>query len=103
MSEHKTQYCRGMADLPIEELDEHRAAPFPSSVDKGEVYGEVEPVMIDADIIGWVSPGRLNPVQKRSLRAAADELARSLTKFPPDAQPYYERLLRIARRMLAAE
>jgi hypothetical protein len=58
-------------------------------------------VRIDADIIGWVSQGQLSPVQKRSVRDAADQLARSMHAFPPDAQPYFERLLRIARRAAA--
>ncbi|HWM73925.1 MAG TPA: hypothetical protein VNQ53_09300 [Nocardioides sp.] len=92
-----------MGDVQSAELDEHRASPFPAGVDKGEIYGEVEPVMIDADIIGWISHGRLTPVQKRSLREASDQLDRSLRSFPSDAQPYYERLLRIARRALAAD
>lgn len=84
------------------ELAEHRAASFPSSVEKGHLYGEVDPVLIDADIVGWVSQGRLTPTQQRSLREAADQLIRSLDAFPPDARPYYERLLRLARRAVAA-
>ena len=92
-----------MGDGQIVELDEHRAASFPAGVNKGEIYGEVEPVMIDADIIGWVSHGRLTPVQRRSLQEVTDQLARSLGSFPLEAQPYYERLLRIARRALAAD
>ncbi len=59
--------------------------------------------MIDADVIGWVSHGRLTPVQKRSLREAADQLARSLRSFPVEAQPYFERLFRIARGTLAVD
>ena len=35
-------------------LREHFADPFAESVEKGEDYGLVEPVMIDADICGWV-------------------------------------------------
>jgi hypothetical protein len=83
------------------ELAEHRAAPFPDAVEKGEVYGEVDPVMIDADIIGWASQDRLDAVQTRSLREAADQLDRSLDVLPVDARPYYERLLRLARRAAA--
>ena len=90
-----------MVNVQRAELNEHRAAPFPTSVEKGEIYGEVEPVMIDADIFGWASHDRLDSVQKRSLQVAADQLARSLPVFPTDARPDYERLLRIARRALA--
>ncbi|MFZ2016332.1 MAG: hypothetical protein WAV00_21135 [Nocardioides sp.] len=90
-----------MDDFHAAELAEHRAAPFPESVDKGRDYGDVDPVLIDADIFGWASQDRLSGVQKQSLRAAADELARSLDAFPPDARPYCERLLRLARRAAA--
>jgi hypothetical protein len=83
------------------ELAEHISSPFPASVEEGERYGEVEPVLIDADIVGWVSQPQLNPIQKRSLRDAADELARSLPQFPADARPYFERLIRLARRAAA--
>lgn len=83
------------------ELTEHRAAPFPASVEKGRDYGEVDPVLIDADIFGWASQDRLDHVQKRSLREAVDQLTRSLDAFPADARPYYERLLRLAPRAAA--
>ena len=79
------------------------AEPFPASVEKGEVYGVVDPVLVGADIVGYVSHGRLSPVQRRSLREIADQLARSLDAFPQDARPYYERLLRIAQRAAAAD
>jgi hypothetical protein len=84
------------------ELAEHRAAQLPFSVEPGRIYGEVDSILIDADIVGWVSHERLNPTQRRSLREAADQLARSLDAFPSDARPYYERLLRLARRAVAA-
>lgn len=85
------------------DLDAHLAEPFPPSVEKGEVYGAVDPVLVGADIIGYVRHGRLNAVQRRSLREIADQLARSLDALPMDARPYYERLLRIAQRAAAAE
>ena len=85
------------------DLDAHMAEPIPASVEKGEVYGVVDPVLVGADIVGYVSHGRLNPVQRRSLREIADQLTRSLDAFPTDARPYYERLLRIAQRAAAAE
>jgi hypothetical protein len=88
------------ADL-AQELREHLAEAFPGVVEKGLDYGEVDPVMIDADAYGWalgVSRGaRLSPVDRQRLGAAADELERSLSAFPPEAQTDYERLLRIAR------
>ncbi len=91
-----------MDDFHAAELAEHMAAPFPASVEKGRDYGEVDPVLIDADIFGWASQGRLDHVQKRSLREAAAQLARSLDAFPADARSYYERLLRLARRAAAS-
>ncbi len=84
----------------------HYAQPFPESVEKGSEYGEVDAVMIDADIMGWASFAasgiRLRGDQRSGLQRAADELERSLDTFPKDARPYYERLLRIARLALNA-
>jgi hypothetical protein len=76
----------------------HMAEPFPHSVEKGEDYGEVDAVMIGADIYGWASrSGSLSSIEVARLRQAAGELERSLTAFPVEARPYYERVLRIAR------
>jgi hypothetical protein len=36
-----------------DELRRHMAESFPELVQKGEDYGEVDPVMIGADIYGW--------------------------------------------------
>lgn len=101
-ADERSHRYRAAMDEQQAELAEHWAASFPSSVEKGHTYGEVDSVLIDADIVGWVSHDRLIPTQRRSLREAADELARSLDTFPPDARPYYERLLRLARRAVAA-
>ena len=85
------------------DLDAHLAEPFPISIEMGDVYGVVDPVLVGADIVGYVSHGQLNAVQRRSLREIANRLTRSLDEFPMDARPYYERLLRIAQRAAAAE
>lgn len=85
------------------DLDAHLAEPFPASVEKGEVYGVVDPVLVGADIVGYVSHGRLDAAQRRSLREIADQLTRSLDAFPKGAHPYCERLLRIAQRAAAAD
>lgn len=91
-----------MRDDLIEELRLHLAAPFPESVEKGTDYGEVDPVMIDADIYGWASRAdSLTPDDRKGLRRAMEELERSLSALPADAQPYYERLVRISRLALS--
>lgn len=80
----------------------HLADPFPQSVEKGLDYGEVDAVLVGADIYGWAtSAGSLSKIDRSRLAQAADELQRSIPMFPSDAQPYYERLLRIARLTLA--
>jgi len=85
-----------------EEMRVHMAEPFPPSVEKGLDYGEVDAVMIDADIYGWATrAGSLSQPDRSRLVQAANELQRSIVAFPPDARPYYERLLRIARLTLA--
>ena len=82
----------------------HVAERFPESVERGEDYGEADAVMIGADICGWASRvGSLGPPDLGRLRQAADELERSLAAFPTEAQPYYERVLRIARLALDRE
>jgi len=81
------------------------AEPFPDSVTKGMDYGEVDAVMIGADIYGSAmkaSSGSLSELDRTRLRQAADELQRSITAFPTEAQPYYERVLRIARLALTS-
>lgn len=81
----------------------HMAEPFPESVEKGLDYGEVEPVLAGADICGWATrAGSLSELDRSRLEQAADELQRSISAFPADAQPYYERILRIARLTLNA-
>jgi len=88
-----------------EELRRHMTDPFPESVQTGEDYGEVNSVLIGADIYGWalnVSKGGTLSVEDRTrLQRAAAELERSLQTFPDEARLYYERVLQIARLALA--
>jgi hypothetical protein len=75
-------------------------APFPDAVEKGETYGKVDAVLVDADISGWASRvaagGRLDPIDAGRLRAMRDDLRASLPAFPPAARPYYETVLAVA-------
>lgn len=91
-----------MDEFQQADLDAHLAERFPVSLEKGEVYGEVDAVLIEADIVGYIQRGQLNPSQRRSMREMADQLTRSLDAFPPDARPYYERLRRMAQRAAAS-
>ncbi|MEQ7010129.1 hypothetical protein ABN028_28515 [Actinopolymorpha sp. B17G11] len=87
-----------MPDDLAEEMRLHMAEPFPDAVEKGTDYGEVDAVMIGADIYGWATrAGSLSDLDRSRLVQAADELRRSMEAFPADARPYYERILRIAR------
>lgn len=96
-------YARPVSANLTEEMRLHLAEPFPATVEKGLDYGEVEPVLIGADIYGWaIRAGSLSELDRSRLAQAADELQRSLSAFPTDAQPYYERILRIARLTLNA-
>ncbi|MCG6566892.1 hypothetical protein [Tessaracoccus sp. ZS01] len=91
-----------MPESLSDEMRQHLAEPFPDSVEKGLDYGEVDAVMIGADIYGWaIRAGSLSEIDRSRLAQAADELQRSIPMFPSDAQPYYARLLRIARLALA--
>ncbi len=87
-------------------IDEHRAAPFPESVEKGIGYGEVEPVLVGADIYGWairVAAGEmLDRAARLALGDARNELRRSLQEFPVDARPYYQTLIALASAALSA-
>lgn len=87
---------RDLADL----LGEHRDAHFPAEIEKGRDYGVVDPVMIDADIFGWVSSyasGRqLDTDVRRGLEQARLELGESWNDLPVASLPYYARLFRLA-------
>jgi len=103
MSLRRGSTLRHMADTLAVEMHLHMAEPFPYSVEKGLDYGEVDAVMIGADIYGWATrAGSLSELDRARLAQAAHELQRSIEAFPPDAQPYYERILRIARLALAS-
>lgn len=80
-----------------DQLAAHWAEPFPGSVEKGATYGEVDAVMVGADIYGWAMQDPLRQADRQLLRETAEELGRSLDAFPRDARPYYERLLQIAQ------
>lgn len=88
-------------------MTEHMAMEFPSAIDKGLDYGEIDPVMIGADIYGWalgVSKGTpLNAVDRRRLQAAYGELIRSIDEIPAPARPYFEHLARLAEATLDHE
>lgn len=91
-----------MVDALWAEMRLHMAEAFPDSVEPGLDYGEVDAVMIGADIYGWATrAGSLPEFERARLLKAADELQRSIAKFPVDARPYYERILRIPRLALA--
>lgn len=86
-------------------LIEHRAKPFPDSIEKGTSHGRADAVMIDADIYGWasrVATGEiLGHAERASLEDAALALADSIAEFPLAAHPYYARVLQIARTALS--
>lgn len=90
----------GLADL----LREHIGAPFPESVVRGQDYGEVDAVMVGADIYGWglqAAERSLTAAERERLSVLREQLQRSLDAFPSDARPYYETLLAIADAALA--
>jgi hypothetical protein len=87
-------------------MEQHRAMPFPDSITKGDDYGEIESVMIGADVYGWalgVAQGTpLDEVQRTRLQAAHDALIRSIDALPEPARPYYELIARLAEETLTA-
>jgi hypothetical protein len=87
-------------------MAKHLAEPFPSMVVKGLDYGNVDAVMIGADIYGWST--RVDSVEKpltedewTRFELAASDLAKSIPEFPHAARPYYELILRMARAALS--
>lgn len=93
---------RSVTDALFDEMRLHMAEPVPDSVERGLDYGEVDAVMIGADIYGWAArAGSLAELDRARLSEAAEALHRSIAAFPLDAQPYYERILRIARLALS--
>ncbi|MCW2786976.1 MAG: hypothetical protein JWP74_3493 [Marmoricola sp.] len=82
----------------------HMKEPFPS-IEKGG-YGEVDCVLIDADIYGYglmASEGDLTGIHRARLQKARDKLDRSINAFPAEARPYYLLVLRIADLALDAD
>ena len=81
-----------------------RRRQFPTAVVKGTDYGEVDPVMIDADIYAWalrVSQGeQLEAVDVSRLQDAHDALIRSIDAIPVEARPYFEFVRAIAHAAL---
>lgn len=97
---HHPEVTQAAPDLAAE-MRAHMVDPFPSSVQRGSEYGDVDAVMIGADVYGWALSVQLGAVltshQRARLQQAADDLARALPAFPHEARPYYGRVLRIAR------
>ncbi|MGW4486970.1 hypothetical protein ACWEOE_24370 [Amycolatopsis sp. NPDC004368] len=82
-------------------LAEHIATPFPAPDGvRGEDYGSVCAVMIDADIYllsQRVSRGELLADRQWNWLAECEaRLQDSMSEFPEAGRPYYARLLRIA-------
>jgi hypothetical protein len=77
----------------------HLRMPFPAGVERGAEYGEVNSVLIDADIFGWAlqaSRGKLSRDDAYKLQISKDKLDRSLEYFPERARNYYESLVALA-------
>jgi len=71
-----------VAETLATEMRLHVAEPFPDSVEKGLCFGEVDAVMIGADIYGWATrAGSLSELDRSCLSQAADELQRSIGAF----------------------
>jgi hypothetical protein len=81
-------------------LEEHLAADFPTEIEKSEFYGSIDPVMIGADIFGWVSSyasgSPLDDVARAGLEQARLDLGESMSALPTSTRPYYALLLRVA-------
>jgi hypothetical protein len=79
-------------------MRDHLAAPWPESVERGNEYSGLDIVMVDADIYGYSTRAKsLSPDERDSLSVAARDLEAVLGRLPEDAQPYFERLIPIAR------
>jgi hypothetical protein len=77
---------------------EHLSTSWPQSVERGREVGGVDVVLVDADIYGWATQAEtLGSTQADALRTTVGELQGALDQIPSDAQPYFRRLLEIAR------
>ena len=77
----------------------HGAAPWPESVERGREYGQIDPVMADADIFGaalGARDGVLSSAHRELVASTAARLGESMAHFPVDARPYFQRLVKIA-------
>ena len=72
--------------------------PWPEAVERGSEYDGVDLVLVDADIFAIASrEGPINPDDRAWLASTADKLEGLLAKLPVAAQPYFGRLVEIAR------
>ena len=79
-------------------MREHLSDGWPESVERGSEIGGVDVVLVDADIYGWATQAEtLSPTQADALRTTTGELRAVVGRFPSDAQPYFRRLLEVAR------
>ncbi len=75
-----------MVEALVEEMRRHLADPFPDSVTKGLDYGEVDAVMIGANIYGWATQAvgdSLSGSDRARSFDAAEALGRSIEAFRP--------------------
>ncbi|WP_439592410.1 hypothetical protein [Microbacterium sp.] len=79
-------------------MDEHFAAPWPDSVERGAEYRGVDAVMVDANIFGWATrAGSLTREEILELSQSCNHLDAAIPWIPLRAQPSFERLVQIAR------
>lgn len=93
-----------MPDLPTL-LARHRERPFPDGC-RGEQFGGVDAVLIDADIYGWAltaSEGSLSEETRRALITARNDLRSALPVVPVEVRAYYEGLVELADEALSAK
>ncbi|MGJ4843639.1 hypothetical protein [Leifsonia sp. Le1] len=89
-----------MLDDLRRELELHLSAGFPLEVERGQVYGSADAVLIDADIYGWcsrvASAESLPKIDVQRLLESKASLIASFFAFPRSARPYFARLILIA-------
>lgn len=83
----------------LEALTQHISAPFPPSIERGRRCGSIDPVQVDAAIVGWVDAaisGYISVADLHLLDASRIAIASSWYELAMDARPYFARLLHLA-------
>lgn len=87
------------------QIELHLASPFPASVDRGSLYGDLEPVMAGSDIYGWAlqaaSGDALSDEDILGIEQVRQSILDSFGVLPAEARDYFKDVRNLALTVLS--